>query len=179
MNRIHRWLCRSASWRKGGRRLSCLGSEPCGPGAEVLEVGPGPRLTTDILRPRIPHLTALEIDPALADALARMRGSNVTVIRGDATVMPFGDAQFTGAICCHAPPCPLDLQNRAAARGFRVVEARQRVRGCGQPDELFCAPHSSRTPWSCQSPKPCKLAWRPRVLKKSALKLTHKGSFLH
>jgi ubiquinone/menaquinone biosynthesis C-methylase UbiE len=126
MNRIHHWLCRSAGWRKELEETVMpwvLKRVDLGP--EVLEVGPGPGLTTDILRPRIPRLTALEIDPALADALtARMRSSNVTVIQGDATVMPFGDAQFTGAICCtmlHHVPSP-DLQNKLLREVFRVLK---------------------------------------------------------
>jgi ubiquinone/menaquinone biosynthesis C-methylase UbiE len=101
MNRIHRWLCRSDRWRRelesnvvpwtlGGASL----------GADVLEVGPGPGLTTDILRSRLTRLTALEIDSALAESLAyRLRGSNVTVIQGDATAMPFPDARFSAAVC--------------------------------------------------------------------------------
>jgi len=93
-------------------------------GTGVLEVGPGPGLTTDILRPRIARLTALEIDSALALSLAaRMRGSNVTVIQGDATKMPFPDAEFTGAVCCtmlHHVPSPA-LQDKFPYGVFRVV----------------------------------------------------------
>ena len=126
MNRIHRWLCRSARWR---RELEdnvmpwVLSGVDLGTG--VLEVGPGPGLTTDILRPRIAHLTALEIDSALALSLAaRMRGSNVTVIRGDATEMPFPDAEFTGAVCCtllHHVPSPA-LQDKLLHEVFRVLK---------------------------------------------------------
>jgi len=94
-------------------------------GTGVLEVGPGPGLTTDILRPRIAHLTALEIDSALALSLAaRMRGSNVTVIQGDATEMPFPDAEFTGAVCCtmlHHVPSPA-LQDKLLHEVLRVLK---------------------------------------------------------
>jgi ubiquinone/menaquinone biosynthesis C-methylase UbiE len=93
-------------------------------GTGVLEVGPGPGLTTDILRPHIAHLTALEIDSALALSLAaRMRGRNVTVIQGDATRMPFPDAEFTGAVCCtmlHHVPSP-GLQDKLLHEVFRVL----------------------------------------------------------
>jgi len=48
-------------------------------GDDVLELGPGPGLTTDLLRQRVRNLTAVEIDPALATALRdRLAGSNVT-----------------------------------------------------------------------------------------------------
>jgi protein-L-isoaspartate O-methyltransferase len=42
-------------------------------GDDVLEVGPGPGLTTDLLRQRTARLTAVEFDPALAAALAGRR----------------------------------------------------------------------------------------------------------
>jgi ubiquinone/menaquinone biosynthesis C-methylase UbiE len=99
MNRIHRWLCRSAAWKRtleqripwvlGGANL----------GQNVLEIGPGPGLTTDLLRSNVARIIALEIDPALARLLqARSRDSNVRVVRGDATLMPFQNAQFSGAV---------------------------------------------------------------------------------
>jgi 16S rRNA A1518/A1519 N6-dimethyltransferase RsmA/KsgA/DIM1 with predicted DNA glycosylase/AP lyase activity len=45
-------------------------------GANVLEVGPGPGLATDILRRRFANLTCIEIDPLLAGSLSeRMEGT--------------------------------------------------------------------------------------------------------
>jgi 16S rRNA A1518/A1519 N6-dimethyltransferase RsmA/KsgA/DIM1 with predicted DNA glycosylase/AP lyase activity len=35
-------------------------------GDDILEVGPGPGLTTDLLRRRVGKLTAVEVDPILA-----------------------------------------------------------------------------------------------------------------
>jgi SAM-dependent methyltransferase len=68
-------------------------------GSNVLEIGPGPGLTTDLLRSRYEQLTSIEIDERLATSLEkRMFGSNVSVIRGDATTMPFEDASFSGAV---------------------------------------------------------------------------------
>lgn len=79
-------------------------------GQDVLEVGPGPGLVTDLLRRRLKCLTSLEIDPRLAGSLAaRLHGSNVRVIRGDATAMPFKSDQFTAALSCtmlHHVPSP-------------------------------------------------------------------------
>src|SRR5690242_16484341 len=111
MNRLHRWLCRSARWRRSLEQTVIPwvlnGVEL---GSDVLEVGPGPGLTTDLLRPVIPRLTAIEIDPALANSLkARLQGSNVSVIQGDATSMPFAGAHFSGAVCftmLHHVPSP-------------------------------------------------------------------------
>jgi SAM-dependent methyltransferase len=75
---------------------------PLGPdalGADVLEIGPGPGMTTDLLRPLVPALTSIELDTALADDLQRrLVGTNVDVVEGDATAMPFEDGRFTGAV---------------------------------------------------------------------------------
>jgi 16S rRNA A1518/A1519 N6-dimethyltransferase RsmA/KsgA/DIM1 with predicted DNA glycosylase/AP lyase activity len=40
-------------------------------GAELLELGPGPGVTTEVLRRRVARLTAVELDAALAARLAR------------------------------------------------------------------------------------------------------------
>jgi len=71
-------------------------------GPEVIEVGPGPGLTTDVLRQLADHLTAVEFDAELAHALAvRLSGTNVTVVRGDATALELPDDRFSGAACFH------------------------------------------------------------------------------
>jgi len=94
-------------------------------GEDVLEVGPGPGLTTDILRRRVARVTALEIDPALADSLAgRLGGSNVAVVRGDATQMPFENGRFSGAVSftmLHHVPSPA-LQDRLLREVRRVLK---------------------------------------------------------
>ena len=98
MNRYHRRLCRSAKWRKRiePRMAWVLDGLELGP--EVLEVGPGPGLTTDRLKKMVTHVTAIEIDPDLADSLSRrMQGSNVTVIKGDASSIPFEEAMFSAS----------------------------------------------------------------------------------
>ena len=54
-------------------------------GDDVLEVGPGPGLTTDLLRQRVAKVTAVELDEQLATALAgRLAGTNVDVVHADA-----------------------------------------------------------------------------------------------
>ena len=69
------------------------------PGDDVLEIGPGRGLTTDLLRRWAPRLTAIEIDPVPADALRRRTaGTNVAVATADATVMPFEDDRFSAAV---------------------------------------------------------------------------------
>jgi ubiquinone/menaquinone biosynthesis C-methylase UbiE len=126
MNRIHRWLCRSDRWRKE-LETNVLPWVLSGVtlGSDVLEVGPGPGLTTDILRSRVARLTALEIDSTLANSLAaRTQATNVHVIQGDATAMPFPDSQFSGAVCftmLHHVPSPT-LQDRLLQELWRVLQ---------------------------------------------------------
>jgi ubiquinone/menaquinone biosynthesis C-methylase UbiE len=79
-------------------------------GDDVLEIGPGPGLTTDILRSRAAVVTAVEIDHALATALAdRMDRTNVEVLEGDASAMNFDSDRFTAATAfsvLHHVPSP-------------------------------------------------------------------------
>jgi len=100
MNRMHRWLCRSKGWKKSlGDQIVPWVLSGVDLGSKVLEVGPGPGLTTDLLRTRMERLTAIEIDERLAAALEqRLAGTNVAVVRGDGTAMPFEDASFSGAV---------------------------------------------------------------------------------
>jgi SAM-dependent methyltransferase len=67
---------------------------------EVLEIGPGPGLTTDLLRARAAAVTAVEIDESLATALKqRLLGTNVVVIEGNATVLGLPSDRYAAATC--------------------------------------------------------------------------------
>jgi SAM-dependent methyltransferase len=69
-------------------------------GDDLLEVGPGPGLTTNILRRHATRLAAAELDPSLAGQLAvRLAGSNVGVVRADAARLPFATGCFSAAAC--------------------------------------------------------------------------------
>jgi SAM-dependent methyltransferase len=69
-------------------------------GDDVLEIGPGPGLTTDLLRQRAARVTAVELDDALAAALAdRMAGTNVDVVHGDASNTGLAADRFSAAGC--------------------------------------------------------------------------------
>jgi SAM-dependent methyltransferase len=93
-------------------------------GPDVLELGPGPGITTDLLRLNALRLTAIEVDPALAGALQmRLHGSNVEVVTGDGTAMPFSDGQFSGGasftMLHHVPSA--ELQDRLLREVCRVI----------------------------------------------------------
>ena len=125
MNLAHRWLCRSAYWRKAVETyILPWVLDGLDIGANVLEVGSGPGVTTDLLRGRVEHLTCVEIDRAFANSLShRMSGHNVTVVRQDATAMSFPDATFDGAVSftmLHHVSSEA-LQNRLLAEVARVL----------------------------------------------------------
>lgn len=125
VNARHLELCASAEWGEtmereilpwalGGREL----------GDHVIEVGPGPGRTTDVLRRKVARVTAVEVDEGLAAALAsRLAGTNVTVVRADATALPFPDGAFSAATSftmLHHVPTP-ELQDRLLAELRRVL----------------------------------------------------------
>jgi SAM-dependent methyltransferase len=124
MNRLHRWYCRSGAWAATVRDELPRVLSGVELGDEVLEVGPGPGLTTDLLRTRVPRVTAIEIDPQLAEALRqRTLGQGVDVITGDATAMPFQAARFSAVVSftmLHHLPSPRQ-QDRLLAEVRRVL----------------------------------------------------------
>ena len=75
MNRPHRWCCRSSGWQQklNGEILPWT-LEWMELGDHVLEIGPGPALTTDWLRQRSAGLTCLELDRDLASFLEKRIG---------------------------------------------------------------------------------------------------------
>ena len=101
MNRFHRWFCRSRLWRHAlEAKLLPWAMDGLSLGDELLEIGPGPGLATDLLQRRFRRITALEIDSSLAESLGRRTvNHNVRVVQGDATALPFADEFFTGAVC--------------------------------------------------------------------------------
>jgi SAM-dependent methyltransferase len=69
-------------------------------GDDVLEIGPGPGLTTDLVRELTPRLTAVEVDTSLAEQLAaRLEGTNVEVINADILDTDFPDERFSAVVC--------------------------------------------------------------------------------
>lgn len=127
MNDQHAALCSSAEWAD---HLAtdlvpwAVGDDPAALGDDVLEVGPGYGLVTDLLRPHVRRLTAVEVDPELAAPLAaRLTGTNVEVVVGDAAALPFPDGRFTAAasftMLHHVPTT--EHQDRLLAEVRRVL----------------------------------------------------------
>jgi SAM-dependent methyltransferase len=125
MNLLHRLLCRSALWRWTVERCVIPWVlEGLDPGEDVLELGSGLGLTTDVLRERTARLTAVELDPRLAASLQeRMKNTNVEVVETDATAMPFPDGSFSAVLSFtmlhHVPSAT--LQDQLLAEAWRVL----------------------------------------------------------
>jgi len=125
MNTFHRWYCSTGHWRHTVQDqivpwvLKGIDLVP-----RVLEIGPGPGLTTDVLAQKVEHLDAVEVDPRMAERLAtRTARTNVEVVTGDATRLVFDDGTFSAVLCFtmlhHVPS--LALQDRLVAEAFRVL----------------------------------------------------------
>jgi SAM-dependent methyltransferase len=122
VNAEHLLRCSSAEWAEAVRRwIVPWVLDGVDLGDDVLEIGPGPGLTTDVLREILPQLTAVEIDPDLAAAL-RAR-TDVTVLLADAAETGLPTGRFTGAACLsmlHHVPSP-ERQDAVLAEALRVL----------------------------------------------------------
>jgi SAM-dependent methyltransferase len=118
-------------------------------GDDLLEVGPGPGLSTDLLRRRAARVTAIESDSSLAAALRlRLAGTNVEVIHGDAATSSFADNRFSGAACfgvLHHVESP-ERQDQLLAEVLRVLRpGTSLVVEDGYDDERTRARHTDDT----------------------------------
>jgi len=125
MNENHKWLCGSAEWAAQLQEtvLPRLFAD-VEVGDRMLEIGPGPGAATDWLRHRVGALTAIEIDPDAAETLrARFGGTNVEIVTGDATRLPWPDDSFdtvsTHTMLHHVPT--RTGQNQVLAEALRVL----------------------------------------------------------
>jgi ubiquinone/menaquinone biosynthesis C-methylase UbiE len=125
MNAYETWFCGSWVWRWVTRRqlLPWLLQDSV-LGEHVLELGAGPGAATEELQLRAARVTSLEYDHRFAAQLgARVSGTNVTVVQGDAANLPFPDKTFSSAIAIlmlhHLRS--RELQDQAFAEIFRVL----------------------------------------------------------
>lgn len=140
MNLLHRWLCSSARWGRAVREtILPWALEGVDLGDDLLEIGPGPGLTTDVLRARAARVTAVEVDRRLAaDLAARLDNTNVRVHCGSAADMPFADDTFSGAVALtmlHHVPSP-ELQDAVLAEAHRVLAPGGWFAGCDSRSSL-------------------------------------------
>lgn len=125
MNRLENWFCASRFWQEfSARRLAPFLLEGVALGEHALELGAGAGAATLLLQQRAERVTALERDPYLLKTLcARVRGARTTVLRGDATALPFPDETFSSAVAVlvlhHIETA--ELQDRLFAEARRVL----------------------------------------------------------
>lgn len=140
MNRLHHWLCRSGRWRRIVAQRVSKALSGVALGHNVLELGPGPGRTTELIGPKVHRLTALELDSHLAKALrSRWHGSNVEIVTGDATAMPFSDEQFSAVVSftmLHHVPSRA-LQDKLLREVVRVLEPGGIFAGSDSTQRLF------------------------------------------
>jgi SAM-dependent methyltransferase len=103
MNDGHIELLTSPGWREYLERDVLpwiLSTIPAADLAEVVEIGPGPGLMTDLLRSRVGAHVAIEIDHGLAASLReRFEPDSVEVICADASATDLEGGRFTAALC--------------------------------------------------------------------------------
>jgi SAM-dependent methyltransferase len=125
MNENHATVCTSPEWAQHIQTdiLPVL-TRDVDLGGLMLEIGPGPGAATEWLRSRVGKLTAIEVDEAAAAQLAaRYAGTNVEVVTGSATELPYPDDSYDSVGCFtmlhHVPT--LALQNKILAEALRVL----------------------------------------------------------
>ncbi len=125
MNQNHLQMLSSPRWAEVLRQHVLPWLESVGElGDDVLEIGPGPGLTTDLLLTLTPRITAVEVDADLAAKLAaRLAGSDVEVVTASAERTGFAPDRFSAAACFavlhHAET--VAVQDRVFAELLRVL----------------------------------------------------------
>ena len=125
MNLAHRWLCTSRMWERAVQtHIVPWALEGVQLGSTILELGPGPGVTTACLRAIALDLTCIEIDGSYASSLAhRMTGLGIRVVAGDGAAMPLADASFDTVVCftmLHHVPSTV-LQDQLIREAMRVL----------------------------------------------------------
>jgi SAM-dependent methyltransferase len=138
MNEAHLTILSSPDWANTLREELLPWVAQAGDlGDDVLELGPGPGLSTELLMPRVHALTAVELDSDLAAALAtRLAGTNVTVLQADATETGLDDGRFSSVVCFsmlhHVPSA--SQQDLVFREAFRVLRDGGRFLGVDAVD---------------------------------------------
>lgn len=126
MNDRHLVLCASPEWFDAVRNwIVPWAVEGLDLGDDLLEMGPGPGATTDVLHTLVRSLTAVEVDAVLAARLAERYQDNaaVEVVRADATATGLPGGRFDSAVCLtmlhHVPG--VAEQDALFAEAFRLL----------------------------------------------------------
>ena len=106
-------------------------------GDDVLELGPGPGQTTDMLIERLGQITAIELDPVAATKLsARVGPAGAHVLCADAAHTGLPSARFSAVVSCsmfhHIPTATQQLA--VLKEAHRVLRDRGRLVVVDAPD---------------------------------------------
>ncbi|GAB4988666.1 class I SAM-dependent methyltransferase [Mycobacterium avium subsp. hominissuis] len=125
MNLLHRHRCSSAGWAKEvADELLPWALDGVELGSRTLEIGPGYGATLSALLDRTASLTAVELDPVMADRLQRRYGDRARVIQASGTETGLPANHFTSVVCftmLHHVPSP-QLQDQLFAEALRVLQ---------------------------------------------------------
>jgi SAM-dependent methyltransferase len=100
MNFLHRRLCASAKWKEVVQRYALPWTlEQIDLGGEVLEIGPGYGVATEVLQQQVRNLTCVESDCRLTERLRRKLHGRLTIRCEDATAMSLPGESFDGVAC--------------------------------------------------------------------------------
>lgn len=125
MNYLHHLFCSSAKWKEVVQRYALPWAlEQIDLGSEVLEIGPGYGVATEVLQRQVKRLVCVESDRRLADRLRRKFNGHVVVQCEDATAMTLPGESFEGVVCFtmlhHVGPAT--LQDKLFAEAARVLK---------------------------------------------------------
>lgn len=125
MNKLHLELCSSAEWADTvSRFIIPWVLDGLDLGDNVLEVGPGPGRTTEVLVQMVPRLTAVDLDEDLARSLAaRLAGPGFHALNADATDLPQEPGTFSAVLSftmLHHLSSP-EAQDRVFSEAARVL----------------------------------------------------------
>jgi 16S rRNA A1518/A1519 N6-dimethyltransferase RsmA/KsgA/DIM1 with predicted DNA glycosylase/AP lyase activity len=111
VNQLHLELCSSAEWADTvSRFIIPWVLEDLDLGDNVLEVGPGPGRTTEVLVGMVPRLTTVDLDGDLVQALgSRLAGPTFEAVNADATDPPQEDGTFSAVLSCSVPNRPAKM----------------------------------------------------------------------
>ncbi len=125
MNSLENWFCGSNLWRSiTERKWLPWALENINLGKHVLEIGAGPGAATAELGRRARSVTSLEYDHKFCVKVRSKGESNVFVVQGDASALPFAAQTFTSAIAIlvlhHLRST--EAQDRAFEEIYRVLK---------------------------------------------------------
>jgi SAM-dependent methyltransferase len=97
MNILHNCYCRSSHWTHEVDQLLSRAAAGVELGDHLLEIGAGRGAMTPSLIARAPRVTVVDLDDAAIAAVRQRVGDRASLVRGDATSLPFAANGFSTA----------------------------------------------------------------------------------